>query len=160
MVDYHLSLEINFNGRCLINSGFFIPKKSYKSIYFDTLSPWLRDLNTYCTLGSCLFGSAKLTKNADLDKYIYSGHGIGFDSYSEFSLPDCSMGKNVIIFGADISSSVHIDNKRKDILIFGEGPTQGLDDITLTTEAKYPINFTQPNKRFVVSLHYNERNSF
>ena len=46
------------------------------------------------------------------------------------------MGKNVIIFGADMSSSVHVDNKGKDILILGEGPTQGLDDIILTTEAK------------------------
>ena len=69
------------------------------------------------------------------------------------------MGKNVIIFGADMSSSVHIDNK-KNILILGEGPAQGLDDTTLTTEAKYPINFTQSGKRFVLSLHYNGSNSF
>ena len=67
---------------------------------------------------------------------------------------------NVIIFGVDMSSSVHIDNKNKDILILGEGPTQGLDDTTLTSEAKYPINFTQPRKRFVLSLHYNGNNSF
>ena len=68
--------------------------------------------------------------------------------------------KNVIIFGADISSSVHIDNKNKDILIIGEGTIQGLDDTTLTAEAEYPINFTQPRKRFVLSLHYNGSNSF
>ena len=64
------------------------------------------------------------------------------------------MGRKVIIFATDMSSSVHIDNKRKDILIIGEGPTQGLDDTTLTAEAKYPINFTQPNTRLVLSLHY------
>ena len=46
------------------------------------------------------------------------------------------------------------------ILILGEGPIQGLDHTTLTAEAKYPINFTQPNKRFVLSLHYNGSNSF
>ena len=63
------------------------------------------------------------------------------------------MGRNVIIFGADMSSSVHADNKNKDILILGEGPTQGLDLMTLTAEAKYPINLTKPNKRFVLSLH-------
>ena len=57
------------------------------------------------------------------------------------------MGKNAIIFGADMSSSVHIENKGKDILLLGEGSTQGLDDTTLTAEAKYPANFTQPNKR-------------
>ena len=56
------------------------------------------------------------------------------------------MRRNVIIFGADISSSVHIDNKGKDILILGEGPTQELDDNTLTAETKYPINFTQQYK--------------
>ena len=51
---------------------------------------------------------------------------------------------------------MHIDNKNKDI----EGPSQGLDDTTLTTETKYPTNFTQPSKRFVLSLHCNGSNSF
>ena len=46
------------------------------------------------------------------------------------------------------------------ILILCERPIQGLDNTTLTAEAKYPINFTQPNKRFVLNLHYNGRNSF
>ena len=57
-------------------------------------------------------------------------------------------------------SSAHVDNQGKDILILGEGPTQGLDDTTLTAEEKYPINFTQSGKRFVLSLHYNRSNSF
>ena len=70
------------------------------------------------------------------------------------------MGKSVIIVGADTNSSVHIDSKNKDILVFGEGAAQGLDDTTLTPEAKYPINFTQSNKRFVLCLHYNGSNSF
>ena len=52
------------------------------------------------------------------------------------------MGNNVIIFGAVMGSSVHIDNKERDISILGEGPTQGLDDTTLTAETIYPINFT------------------
>ena len=56
------------------------------------------------------------------------------------------MGKNVIIFGVDMSTFVHVGNKGKDILILGEGPTQGLDDTTLTAEAKYPIKFTQLQK--------------
>ena len=70
------------------------------------------------------------------------------------------MGINVINFGADMSSSVQVGNKGNDILIFGEGTTQGLDDTTLTAKAKYPINFTQRNKRSVLSLHYNGNNSF
>ena len=59
-----------------------------------------------------------------------------------------------------MSSSVNVDNKGKDTLILCEGPTQGLVDMTLTAEAKYPINFTQSGKRFVLSLHYNGSNSF
>ena len=70
------------------------------------------------------------------------------------------MRKKVITFVADINSSVHIDNKNKDILILGEGSTQGLDDNTLTAEPKHLINFSQPNRRFVLSLHYNGSNSF
>ena len=89
-----------------------------------------------------MFGSVKLTKNADTDKYKYSGHGVGFDLHSAFSLPDSSIEKYAIFFGADRSSSIHIHNKGKDILILGEGPTQGFAVTTLTAEAKYPINFT------------------
>ena len=48
------------------------------------------------------------------------------------------MAKNVI-FGADMSSSMHIDNKNKDILILAEGPTQGLDDTALTAEANISL---------------------
>ena len=59
-----------------------------------------------------------------------------------------------------MSLSLHIDNKNKDIWILVGGPTQGLDDITLMAEAKYFVNFTQPRKRFVLSLHYNGSNSF
>ena len=112
------------------------------------------------TLGNCLFGSEKLTKNAFLDKHKYCGCGIGFDSRSEFSFADGSFGKYVIFFGDNMSSSVHIDTKGKDILNFDEGPTQGLDDTTLAAEAKYTINFTQSGKRFVSSLHSNGSNSF
>ena len=59
-----------------------------------------------------------------------------------------------------MSLSFHIDNKGKDNLILGKRPAQGLDYTKLTLEAKYPINFTQSGKRFVLSLHYNENNSF
>ena len=55
---------------------------------------------------------------------------------------------------------MHIDGRNKNILVLGEGPTQGLEDATITAEAKYPINFTESEKRFVLSLHYNGSNSF
>ena len=67
----------------------------------------------------------KLTKNADPDKYGYSGYGITFDSRSQFSWSDDFWGKNVIIFGVDMSLSVDADNKKR---VFGEGPTKNLDN--------------------------------
>ena len=154
--DHHLLPNMSFNGLCLWKSNISILKKVINLYIFYTLGPQLRNLNTDFTLGNCL----KLTKNADLDKYKYTSYGIGFNSRSQSSFTDESYGKNVIIFGADMSSSVHVDNKRKDILILGEGPTQGLDDTTLTAEAKYPINFTKPGKSFLLSLHYNGSKSF
>ena len=66
------------------------------------LDRWSRDLNTDFTLKDCLFGSVKLTKNVDPDKYKYSDYGIGFDSHSEFVLSHGNMGKNAIIFGANM----------------------------------------------------------
>ena len=70
------------------------------------------------------------------------------------------MGKNVIIFRSDMSSPVQIDNKKKDISVLGQGPTQGLDDTALTAEVQYSINLSRSNRKFSLSLHYNERNSF
>ena len=107
------------------------------------------------TLKNRLFGAVTLTKNADIDKYVYSGYGIGFDRRSSgfdrrssFSFPGGGFGQNVLIFGADMSSSAHIDNKKKDILVLGKGPTQGLKH-TLTEEKMYSINFTVTKKEFV-----------
>ena len=106
-----------------------------------------------------MFGNVKITKNADPDKYSYSGYGIGFDSRL-LSIPNFDWGENVVIFGLDMSSSVHIDYKNKDILFLGKGPTQGLDDTTLTAEAGYSINFSRSNRKFCLSLHYDWSNSF
>ena len=61
----------------------------------------------------CLFGAVTLTKNADIDKYGYSGYGIGFDRRGSFSFPGGGYGQNVIIFGLDMSFTTHIDNKKK-----------------------------------------------
>ena len=116
------------------------------------LSPWLRLWNTDFALKYCLFGSEKLTKNANRDKYKHSGSSMGFDSRSEISFTDGTMGKIVIVFWADMSSSVHIDNKNN-ILIFSEGPIQWLHDTTLTAEANNPVNCAQPNKRIILSLY-------
>ena len=65
-----------------------------------------------------------------------------------------------MIFGVNMSSSMHIDNKKKDILILGKGPKQELDDTTLTAEAQYSINSSRSNRTFCLRWHYNGSNSF
>ena len=100
-----------------------------------------------------------MAKYADIDIYGYSGYGIGFDRRSSFTFPGGRFGQNVSIFGADMSSSAHIDNEKKDILVLGIGPTQGLEH-TSTTEKMDSINFTVTRKKFSLSLHYNGTNSY
>ena len=65
----------------------------------------------------------------------------------------------MLIFGVDMSTPIHIHNKRKDILVLGRGPTQGLES-TLTAEKMYSINFIVTKKKFCLSLHYNGGNSY
>ena len=84
-----------------------------------------------------MFGSVKLTNHSDPDKYKYTGYVIGFGSRSDFSFTDWSYGENVIIFGADMRSSLYAKNKGKYILILHEGPTQGSDNTTLIAQTKY-----------------------
>ena len=113
------------------------------------------------TLEHYFFGAIKLTINADPDKYKYSSYGIGLDANGSFSLSDGSeSGKKVIIFGSNMSSSVRIDNKKKDILVLGKGQTQGLKYSTLTTKKENAINFTEQQKKFRLRLHHNWVNSY
>ena len=58
-----------------------------------------------------------------------------------------------------MSSSAHIDNKKKDILVLGKGPAQGLEH-KLNAEKMYSINFTVTNNNFCLSLHYNGASSY
>ena len=105
------------------------------------------------------FGAVKLTKNADIDNSQYSSYGIGFNRRGSFSFPGCGFGQNVMISGVNMSCSVHIDNKKKDISILGGDPTQGLEH-TLTAETMYSINFTITKNRFCLNLHYTGANSY
>ena len=58
-----------------------------------------------------------------------------------------------------MSSSVHINNEGKDILIHGKAPTKELNH-NLAAEIQYLINFTRPGIKFCFSLHFNDANSF
>ena len=100
----------------------------------------------------------QITKNADTSKYRYKGYGICFDEGGSFSKGNISNGKNVLIFGVHESSLVHQNNKANIIYVMDDLFVQGINDTTLYAEKIYSQNFTQPNKKFVLSLHYNYNN--
>ena len=79
--------------------------------------------------------------------------------YDLISHPSGGTGRNVIIFGVDMNSSAHVDNKKKDILILEKGPTQGLGEDSLTAEKIYSISFTLTIKKFCLSCHCNGSDS-
>ena len=156
---YNTKIRVKFTGNCLKQ-----PKISYThgkavNIYIVYEPGASSSHNNDPTLKSYLFGEVTLTKNADIDKYGHFGYGTAFDRKTVFSFPGSEFGQNIIIFRVDMSSSAHIDNKKKDILILGKGPTQGLEH-TLTAEKMYSINFTLTKKKFGLRLHYNEANSY
>ena len=95
------------------------------------------DIDNYPTLTNALFGAVKLTKNADIDKYKHVGCGIGFDGKGFYSYQSGGTGRNVIIFGVAMSSSTKIDNKKKDILVLGKVPSQGLGEHSFSAEKIY-----------------------
>ena len=159
-LNYHNNTKTRakFKGSCLKQSNFTFTHSKILNIYIvyelGASSSHISDL----TLKNCLFGTVALAKNADIDNYKYSGYGIGFDRRSSFSFLSGGFGQNVLIFGADLNSSIDVDNKKKDILVLGRGPTQGLES-TLRAEKMYSINFTV-TKKICLSLDYNEANSY
>ena len=104
----------------------FTPKKVVNLFVVSELDRWSRDVDTKFALGNYLIGIVKITKKDNPDKYGYSGFGIGFDACSQFSLSIGAWGKNVIVFCMDNSFSVFPENRKRDILVFGEGPIDRL----------------------------------
>ena len=155
---YSTKTRVKFIGSCLEQNKITYIHKNVVNIYIVYELGAFSSHDNDPTLKNSLFGAVTLDKNADIDKYQYSGYGIRFDRKSSFSFLSGRFGQNVIIFGVDKSSSVHVDNKRKDILILGKGPIQGLEP-TLTAEKMYSINFSVARKKFCLSLHYNGANS-
>ena len=107
------------------------------------------------TVQNALFGAMQITKNADTSKYKYKGYGICFDEGGTFSKGNINNGRHVLIFGVDESPLVHANNKANNIYVMGDLFVQGINDTTLYAEKIYSQNFTQPSKKFLLSLHYN-----
>ena len=110
----------------------------------------------------------QITKDAtDNTKNNYKGYGICFDERSEFGHTITEGGRahttdarNDLIFGADMSFSVHATNRANHIYLTGTGLTQGINDTTIYAEKNFYRNFTDFGKKFVLSLHYNGDNSY
>ena len=111
------------------------------------------------TVQNALFGSIQITKNADTSNYKYEGYGICFDG-GTFSIGNITNGRNVLIYGVHESSLTHANNKANNIFVMGDRFLQGINGMTLYAEKIYSKNFTQPNKKFVLSLHYNDNDSY
>ena len=132
------------------------------------LDPIASSRDTSFTIQNALFGAMQITKNAtDNSKNNYKGYGICFDERSQFGhtitedgRAHTTNGRNVLIFGVDMSFSAHATNRANHIYLMGDGLTQGINDTTLYVEKSYWRTFTDPGKKFILSLHYNGDKSY
>ena len=144
-----VKIRVKFNGSCFKQDKITYTHGKIVNIYIVyEINKKDNTITSDPTLENCLFGAVTLSKNFNIDRYGYSVCGIGFDRKGSFSFSNGGYGQNVLIFGVDMSFSVHIDNNnKKDILVLGWDPTQGLEH-TLTAEKMYSINFIEKNKKF------------
>ena len=132
------------------------------------IQPIASSRDTSFTIQNALFGAMQITKDAtDNLKNNYKGYGICFDEGSQFGhtitengRAHTTNGRHLSIFRVDMSFSVHATNRANNIYVMGDGLTQGINDTTLHVEKNYWRNFTDPGKKFVLSLHYNGDDSY
>ena len=134
-------------------------------------------INIYCvyklnpssfTIQNALFGAMQITEDAtNNSKNNYKGYGICFDERNQFGHTitedghaHTKNGRNALIFGVDMSFSAHATNRANHIYLMGDGLTQGINDTTLYVEKNCWRNFTDPGKKFVISLHSNGDESY
>ena len=131
---YGTKTRVKFTGSCLKQSKISYAHGKVVNIYIVYELGASSSHNNDPTLKNCLFRAVTLTKNADIDRYGYSGYGIEFDRKSIFSFPSSGFGQNVIIFEVDMTSSARVD---------------------LTAEKMYSID-----EFHCFSLHYKGANSY
>ena len=153
----------------LTSSNDHVINKNVVNIYIVyKLDPLASTRDKSFTIQNALFGAMQITKNAtDNSKNNYKGYGICFDERSEFGHTITEGGfthttdaRNVLIFGADMSFSVHATNRANHIYLMGTGLTQGINDTTIYAEKNFYRNFTDFGKNFMLSLHYNGDDSY
>ena len=148
----------------LTSSNDHLINKNVVNIYIVyKLGPLASTRDKSFTIQNALFGAMQITKNAtDNSKNNYKGYGICFDERSEFGHTitesdhaHTTDARNVLIFGADMSFSVHATNKANHIYVMRTGLTQGINYTTIYAGKNFYRNFTDFGKKFVLSLHYN-----
>ena len=153
----------------LTSSNDHVINKNVVNIYtVYKLDPLASTRDKSFNIQSALFGAMQITKNAtDNDKNNYKGYGIFFDEKSEFGHTITEGGfthttgaRNVLIFGADMSFSVHVTNRANHIYLMGTGLTEGINDTTIYAEKNFYRNFTDFGKKSMLSLHYNGDDSY
>ena len=153
----------------LISNNDHVINTNVINIYrVNKLHPIASSRDESFTMQNALFGAMQITKNAtDNSKNNYKGYGICFDERSEFGhtiteggFTHTTNARNVLIFGADMSFSVHATNRANHIYLMGTGLMQGINDTTMYAEKNFYRNFTDFGKKFMLSLHYNGNDSY
>ena len=160
-------LHIFFSGNYFQQDIIAIPNNVINIYCVYELDPIDFSRNNEFTIQNALFGAIEITKNANNSKYKYKGFGICFDESKSFShvrkegnFNHTTLPRNVIIFGVDMSFSKHANNKANNIYIMGKDYITKINDTTIYTEKMFYRNFTEPGKKFILSLHYNGDNSY
>ena len=160
-------LYVSFNGNYFKQDPITIPYNIINIYVVYKLDPISSTRNTDYTIRNTLLGAMKITKNTDSSKNNYTGYGICFDEGGQFghtvkqgNFNRTTNAKNVIIFGVDMSSSVHATNRANNIYVMDKDFIQGINDTTIYAEKLFHNNFTEFGSKFVLSLHYNGDNSY
>ena len=156
------------NNVLALNNDHVLNKNVVNIYIVYKLDPLASSRDKCFTIQNALFGAMQITKNAtDNSKNNYKEYGIYFDERREFGHAITEGGRalttdarNVLIFEADMSFSVHATNRANHIYLMGTGLTQGINDTTIYAEKNFYRNFTDFGKKIVLSLHYNGDNSY
>ena len=161
-LENHVRMSVKINGSYFVQNKVLHPNNNnvvntYIIYKLDTRN---NTRNTDYTIQKALFGALKIIKNRDISKNKYQGYGIRFDESGTFTSGNITNGKNVLILGPDMSFSTHANNRANNIYVLGKDFVQGINDTTLYADKIYIKSFTEPGKKFVLSLLYNSSNSY
>ena len=115
------------------------------------LHAWSRNPTNNIKFKNCLLEATIAVKN--INEYN------GYDSADVWSF-DNDVARNIIVFGVDISSLSHADNRKNNFLALGEDPNFWIGGSFSSLEKKFSINFSKANTKFCLNLHYNSDNSY